>query len=139
MWQHRHGGHTPHVWWLEGLAHWVAWHVRPDDVKNIQRASEQYLATLVSRQPVSHLDQMALGLRGFVRRKGRRYPYQWNYGAGMAVMRTLGAARLDAVLLKWKEGLSVPRAIAATMNQPWSVLGAVPGPLVTEDSPVHTK
>lgn len=134
VWQHHHGAHTAPVWWLEGLANLVAWHIRPDDMGNVKRASEQYWATLVSQQRIHHLDQMALGLRGFVRRKGYRYPYQWNYGAGMAVLHTLSAGGLQAVLRQWEQG---PRAIAATLNQSWSSLGTIPGPLVTEGGSAH--
>ena len=96
---------------------------------------EQLLASLTAQRQIGHLDQLALGLVGFIRRRGRRYPYPWNYGAGMAVMQALGDTRLRTVLQKWTEGLSVPEAIAATMNQPWSVLGTIPGPLVKLHEP----
>ena len=106
--------------------------LRPDDVKVIQQASEQDLGKLLTQQAIRHVDGLRFGVVDIINlifRREPRYPYTWNYAAGMAVFEALGNERIHQVISLWLAGQSVSAAISTCLRQPWRELGRIPGPL----------
>lgn len=132
VWQNQRLGQIRPIWWTEGLAHWTALQLRPEDVEGIQHANMQNFKNLITQQEIRHVDQLRFGVKDIIKhifRREPRYPYTWNYEVGMALFEALGNERVQQIISLWLAGQSVTEAISTCLGQPWRELGRIPGPL----------